>query len=79
MEENWRRWKKNLFSKYNKNLFLKKMEEEKEEYKGEKIEEWNEEEDKEDQQRIKEDRKYLEELGDENFDMGNLRDPYNEL
>jgi len=26
-----------------------------------------------------EDRKYLEELGDENFDMGNLRDPYNEL
>ena len=54
------------------------MEEEKEEYKGEKIEEWNEEEDEEDRQRIKEDRKYLEELGDEKFDMGNLRDPYNE-
>jgi len=79
MEENWRWWKKNPFSRYNRNPFLKKMEEEKEEYKGGKIEEWNEEEDEEDRWRIKEDRKYLEELGDEDFDMGNLRDPYDEL
>jgi len=55
------------------------MEEEKDEYKGEKIEEWNEKEDKEDRWRIAEDRKYLEELGDENFNMGDLRDLYNEL
>jgi len=75
MEENWRRWKKNPFFRYNKNPFLKMMEE-KEEYK---IEEWDEEEDKEDQWRLEEDRKYLEELGDKNQDMGNLRDPYNEL
>jgi len=53
--------------------------EEKEEYKGGKIEEWNEEENKKDQQRLEEDRKYLEKLGDENQDMGNLRDPYDEL
>jgi len=26
MEENWRRWKKNPFSRYNKNPFLKKNE-----------------------------------------------------
>ena len=74
-----RKWKRNLFSRYNKNLFQKRIEEEKEEYKGKKIEEWNEEEDEEDQQRIEEDRKYLEELGDENQDMGDLRDPYDEL
>ena len=55
------------------------MEEEKNEYKGGKIEKWDEEEDEEDQQRIKEDRKYLEELEDENQDMGDLRDPYDEL
>jgi len=28
MEENWRWWKKNLFFRYNKNPFLKKMEKE---------------------------------------------------
>jgi len=39
MEENWRKWKRNPFSRYNKNLFLKKMEEEKDKYKGGKIEE----------------------------------------
>jgi len=53
------------------------MKEEKDEYKGGKIEEQNEEEDKEDQQRIKEDRKYLENLEHEEEDMGYLRDPYN--
>jgi len=36
--KSWKWWKKNLFSRYNKNPFLKKMEDE-EEYKGEKIEE----------------------------------------
>ena len=55
------------------------MEEEKDEYKGGKIEKWNEEKDKEDWQRIKKDRRYLEELGDENQNMGDLRNPYNEL
>jgi len=55
------------------------MEEKKNEYKGGKIEEWNKEEDEEDRQRIKEDRKYLEKLGDENYNMGNLRDLYDEL
>jgi len=35
------------------------MEEEKDEYKGARIEEWNKGENKEDQLRIKEDRKYL--------------------
>ena len=40
MEENWRQWKKNLFSRYSRNPFLKRMEE-KEEYKGGKIEEWD--------------------------------------
>jgi len=79
MEENWRQWKKNLFSRYNKNPFLKKMKEEREEYKGGKIEKWDEEEDEEDRRRLEEDRKYLEELKDENQDMGNLRDPYNKL
>jgi len=39
MEENWRQWKRNLFSRYNRNPFLKRMEEEKDEYKGGKIEE----------------------------------------
>jgi len=39
MEENWRRWKRNLFSRYNRNSFLKRMEEEKEEYKEAKVEE----------------------------------------
>ena len=58
---------------------MKKIEEEREEYKGGKIEKWNKEEDEEDQQRIKEDRKYLEELGDENLNMGDLRDPYDKL
>jgi len=77
--ENWRWWKKNPFSRYNRNLFLKKMEEEQKEYKEGKIEEWNEKENKKDQQRLEEDRKYLEELGDENQNMGNLRDPYDEL
>jgi len=48
MEENWKQWKRNPFSRYNKNLFLKKMEEEKEEYKGRKIEEWDKEVDEED-------------------------------
>ena len=79
MEENWKKWKRNLFSRYNKNPFLKKMEEEKDKYKRGKMEEQNEEEDEEDRQRIEEDRKYLEKLGDENLDMGDLRDPYNEL
>ena len=41
-------WKKNPFSRYSRNPFLKRMEEEKDEYKGGKIEEWNEEEDEED-------------------------------
>jgi len=78
MEENWRWWKKNLFSRYSRNPFLKRIEE-KEEYKGGKIEEWDKEEDEKDRWRLEEDRKYLEELGDENQDMGNLRDPYDEL
>jgi len=39
MEENWRWWKRNLFSRYSKNPFLKKMQEEKKEYKRGKIEE----------------------------------------
>ena len=55
------------------------MEEEKDVYKKGKIEEWNKEEDEKDWWRIEKDRKYLEELGDKNHDMGNLRDPYNEL
>ena len=75
----WRWSKKNPFSKYSRNPFLKRMEEEKHEYKEGMIEEWNEEEDEEDQQRIEEDKKYLEGLEDENQDMGNLRDLYNEL
>ena len=79
MEENWRRWKRNLFSRYNRNPFLKKIEEEQKEYKGGKIEEQSEEKDKKDRRRLEEDRKYLEELGDENQDMGDLRDPYNQL
>ena len=78
MEENWRWWKKNPFSRYNKNLFLKKIKEE-EEYKGGKIEEWNEEEDEKDWRRVEEDRKYLKGLENENQDMGDLRDPYNKL
>jgi len=48
MEKNWRRWKRNPFSRYSKNLFLKRMEEEKDKYKKGKIEEWNKEEDKKD-------------------------------
>ena len=67
-----------MFSRYNRNLFLKRIEEEKDEYKGAKIEEWNEEDEK-DRQKIEEDRKYLKELGDKNQDMGNLKDPYNKL
>ena len=56
---------------------MKKMEE-REEYKGGKIKEWNEEVDEKDRRRL-EDRKYLEELEDENQDMGDLRDLYDEL
>jgi len=48
MEENWRCWKRNSFSKYSRNLFLKKIEEEKEEYKGGRIKEWDKKEDKKD-------------------------------
>ena len=55
------------------------MEEKEHEYKGGTIEEWNEEEDEKDRQRIEENRKYLEKLGDENLDMDDLRDSYNEL
>jgi len=55
------------------------MEEEKEECKRRKIEEWDEEADKEDQRRLEEDRRYLKELGNKNQDMGDLRDPYNKL
>ena len=58
---------------------MKRIEEEKDKYKGGKIEEWNREENEEDWWRIKEDRKYLEELENENQDMGDLRDPYNKL
>jgi len=39
IEENWRRWKKNPFSRYSKNPFLKRMEGKKDRYKGGKIEE----------------------------------------
>jgi len=78
MEENWRWWKKNPFSRYSRNPFLKRMEE-KEKDKGGKIKEWDEEVDEKDRWRLEEDRKYLEELGDENQDMGDLRDPYDEL
>jgi len=78
MEENWRRWKKNPFSRYSRNLFLKKMEEKKEYERG-KIEEWDKEKNEEDRQRLEEDRKYLEKLGDKNQDMGDLRDPYDKL
>ena len=76
--EYWRRWKKNPFSRYSRNPFLKRMEE-KEEDKGRKIKEWDEEVDEEDQWRLEEDRKYLEELEDENQDMEDLRNPYDEL
>jgi len=79
MEENWRKWKRNQFSRYNKNSFLKRIEEEKDKHKGEKIEERDKEEDKEDRWRLEEDRKYLEELGNEDQNMGDLRDPYDEL
>ena len=58
---------------------MKRIEKEKDKYKRARIEEWNEEKDEEDQQKIEEDRKYLEELEDENQDMGDLRDPYDEL
>jgi len=34
MEENWRWWKRNPFSRYNRNSFLKRIEEEQNEYKG---------------------------------------------
>jgi len=39
----------------------------------------NEEKNKEDRQKIEEDRKYLERFKNKNQDMGDLRDPYNEL
>jgi len=48
MEENWKQWKKNPFSRYSRNPFLKRMEEEEHEYKRGMIEEWNKEEDEED-------------------------------
>jgi len=47
MEENWRWWKKNPFSRYSRNPFLKSMEE-KEEDKGGKIKKWDEEVDEKD-------------------------------
>jgi len=55
------------------------VEEEKNEYKRGMVEEWNKKKDKKDQRRIEEDRRYLEGLEDENQDMGDLRDPYDEL
>ena len=79
MKENWRWQKRHLFSRYNRNLFLKTIEKEKNKYKGRTVKEQNEEENEKDQQRIKEDRKYLKGLKDEGEDMGNLRDLYNEL
>jgi len=36
MEENWRQWKRNLFSRYNRNPFLKQIRERKERIQG-----WN--------------------------------------
>ena len=39
IEKNWRQWKKNPFSKYSRNLFLKRMEKKKNEYKGRMVEE----------------------------------------
>jgi len=39
MEKNWRWWKKNLFSRYSRNPFLKRMGEEEHKYKGRMIEE----------------------------------------
>ena len=79
MEKNWRWWKKNPFSRYSRNPFLKRMKEKEHEYKRGMIEEWNKEEDEKDRRRIEEDRKYFEGLEDENQDMDNLRNPYNEL
>ena len=79
MEKNQKQQRRNPFLRYNKNMFLKRIEKEKNEYKKEIIEEWNKKENKEDRQRIKEDRKYLEELEDENLDMDDLRDLYDEL
>ena len=79
MEENWKQWKKNTFSRYSRNPFLKRMEEKEHEYKRGMIEKWNKEEDKENRRRIEEDRKYLKGLEDKNQDMGDLRDPYDEL
>jgi len=49
MEKNWRWWKKNLFFRYSRNPFLKRIEEKKHEYKGGMIEEWNKKKDEEDQ------------------------------
>ena len=43
------------------------------------IEKQNEEENEEDRWRIKEDRKYLEELEDEEEHISDLRDPYDKL
>ena len=79
MEKNQKQWRRNPFSRYNKKMFLKRIEKEKNEYKEGIIEEQNKKENKEDRQRIKEDRKYLEELEDENLDMDDLRDLYDEL
>ena len=76
IKENWRQWKRNLFSRYRRNLLLKKVEEERRGYKEGVI---KEEEDKKDQQRIEKDRKYLKGLKDEENNMGNLKDPYDEL
>ena len=48
MEENWRCQKRNLFSKYNRNSFLKRLEEEKEGYKKGRIKKQNEKKNKKD-------------------------------
>jgi len=79
MEENWRWWKRNLFSRYNRNPSLKRIEEEKYEYKRGMVEEWNKDKDEENWWRIEENRKYLTELEDENQDISNLKDLYNKL
>jgi len=44
MEETWRQWKRNPFSRYNRNPFLKKIEKEKNNYKGGIVKEWNKKE-----------------------------------
>jgi len=56
MKENWKQWKKNPFSRYNRNLFLQKSQDNKRRRK----EEANEEKKK--RRIIEEDQKYLESL-----------------